>query len=183
VFPIGDRFLEIVAPTKDGTTAGRLLEKDGSGGYMAIFQIDDFAGARKRAADLGIRTVWEAELEDISAAHLHPKDIGGAIVSIDRPDPPQSWRWGGPEWIGADVPQRKGGLRGLAVRVDDPDAVADRWATVLGLEANDGSIKLDDGRQEVRFVAADGERTGISEIRVDIGRTFNAEIGGVRFTS
>ena len=27
-----------------------------------------------------------------------PRDVGGAIVSLDRPLPPASWRWAGPGW-------------------------------------------------------------------------------------
>ena len=67
--------------------------------------------------------------------HLHPKDIGGAIVSIDEPVPPASWRWGGPSW------RVQGGARGrqrvVGVTVDaaDPSAMAARWAEVLGRPA------------------------------------------------
>ena len=38
LFPVGDQFLEIVAPREDGTTAGRYLERFGAGGYMVILQ-------------------------------------------------------------------------------------------------------------------------------------------------
>lgn len=45
VWPVGDTFLEVVSPTREGTTAGRLLEKrQGDGGYMVILQTDDLAG-------------------------------------------------------------------------------------------------------------------------------------------
>ena len=101
VFALGDAFLEVVSPVQDGTAAGRQLERrGGDGGYMLIFQLDDLAGARARAAELGVRAVWEVDLPDISATHLHPADMRGAIVSIDRPLPPESWRWGGPDWTG-----------------------------------------------------------------------------------
>ena len=69
---------------------------------MAIFQFADRAGPRERAADLGIRIVWRADLDDIAGTHLHPADIGGAIVSLDWADPPESWRWAGPSWRGDD---------------------------------------------------------------------------------
>ena len=38
LIPIGTGFLEVVAPTKDETAAGRFIERTrGHGGYMAIF--------------------------------------------------------------------------------------------------------------------------------------------------
>jgi len=75
--------------------------------------------------------VWEKELPDIRAMHLHPKDIGGAIVSIDQPVPAASWRWGGP-WRRQDG--RRGEQRVVAVDVAaaSPRAMAARWAQVLG---------------------------------------------------
>ena len=80
-------------------------ERRGRGGYMLILQTDDFDRDRARVRALGVRTVWEKDLPDIRAMHLHPKDIGGAIVSIDQPVPAASWRWGGP-W------RRQDGRRG-----------------------------------------------------------------------
>src|SRR5204862_6851532 len=48
---LGDTFLEVVSPTRDGTTAGRYLERrDGDGGYMVIVQSDDLDGDRARFA-------------------------------------------------------------------------------------------------------------------------------------
>jgi hypothetical protein len=95
VFALGDQFLEVVAPIRPGTAAGRYLERrGGDGGYMLIFQLDDLDAARARAADLGIRVVWQIDLPDISGTHLHPADMRGAIVSLDRADPPASWQIG-----------------------------------------------------------------------------------------
>src|SRR5881396_3636428 len=99
VFALGDTFLEVVSPVQEGTAAGRHLERHGGdGGYMVIFQVDDLDAARERVRRLGIRVVWQIDLEDISGTHLHPADMRGAIVSLDRPDPAPSWRWGGPGW-------------------------------------------------------------------------------------
>src|SRR5918992_2816996 len=98
VFALGDVFLEVVAPMQDGTAAGRYLERHGGdGGYMVIFQLDDLESARERARELGVRVVWKLDLPDISGTHLHPTDMRGAIVSLDRAEPAESWRWGGPD--------------------------------------------------------------------------------------
>ena len=151
VMPLGDTFVEVVSPVQEDTAAGRFLDRRGDGAYMAMFQIEDLAGARDRAAALGIREVWAADLEDISAAHLHPVDMGAAIVSLDRPVPPESWRWGGP-WH----PHGDAHTTGLTLSARDPDALGARWRTVLG------SLELDDGRVEVRA----GEEDAIAAFHV-----------------
>ena len=55
LFPVGDQFVEIVAPVQEGTTAGRLLERRrGAGGYMLIVQCDDLDRRRARLPGLGV---------------------------------------------------------------------------------------------------------------------------------
>jgi Glyoxalase-like domain len=145
VMPLGDTFVEVVSPVEDDTAAGRFLDRHGDGAYMAMFQIDELAGARERAARLGIREVWSIELDDITACHLHPADIGAAIVSLDRPVPPESWRWAGP-W----EPQGDATTTGLTLSARDPDQLAARWREVLG------TLDLDDGRVDVEQGNVDG---------------------------
>ncbi len=160
VFVFGDQFIEIVSPVRAGTAAGRLLERRGDSGYMLILQTDDFAAAAARIKAQGVRTVWDKTLPDIRAMHLHPKDIGGAIVSIDQPVPKESWRWGGPDW--RRQPGRRGEQRVVGVTLDaiEPRAMAARWAQTLGLPAparhgEAWRLALEAGH--VDFVAA-GER-------------------------
>src|SRR5499427_358363 len=102
---------------------------------MAIFQVPDLAAARRRVADLGVRVVWAADLPDIAGTHLHPRDVPGAIVSLDWADPEQSWRWAGPSWTGRVPEHAPGGVTGLTIEVSDPAAAAQRWAAVLGISA------------------------------------------------
>lgn len=133
VFALGDQFLEVVVPVQDNTAAGRFIDRtNGEGGYMAIFQSDDLEGVRRRADAQSIRRVWNIDLPDISASHLHPADIGAAIVSIDEARPESSWRWGGPDWRTQTVP---GALRGLEVTAADPQALSVKWGMVLGAAA------------------------------------------------
>ena len=159
VYAVGDAFLEVVAPARDDTAAGRWLDHVGSdlAGYMALVQVDDLATVRSTAADLGIRSVWSVDLDDIAATHLHPKDVG-AIVSVDQPADPASWRWGGPGWQGRAVP---GGLKAVELgRGADPS----RWGALLDRPVEGGVLPLDDGT-EIRFV--DGEGVVAVELVVD----------------
>jgi len=165
VFVFGDQFVELVAPLREGTAAGRLLDRRGDGGYMLILQTDDFERERARFAALGVRTVWQAEHADIRAMHLHPKDLGGAIVSIDQPRPPAAWRWGGPGWRVA--PGASGARRvvGVTLEAADPPAMAARWAEVLGLAPPIGTpagwrLALDEGA--IDFVEAGARGEGIA---------------------
>ena len=134
VFALGDCFLELVSPTRADTAAGRYLaRRGGDGGYMVIFDLEDLEGARSRALELGVRTVWQIDLPDISGTHLHPADMRGAIVSLDRSQPYGTWRWGGPAWTGATATGAPGRLAGITIAVADPQAVAARWGAVLGV--------------------------------------------------
>jgi hypothetical protein len=195
VFAAGDTFVEVVAPVEADTTAGRYLERrGGDSGYMAIFQMPDLAVARARLEDVGVRLVWTADLPDIAGTHIHPKDTPGAIVSLDWADPPESWRWAGPAWTGHAAAEQVGGsIRSLTIEVHDPAAAAQRWAAVLGMQADaaaDGSavIALPAAGQTLRFTAvqATGRGEGITEISLDGGgggeHPGDAVIAGVRFT-
>lgn len=187
VFAIGDCFLEVISPDREGTAAGRQLARHGGdGGYMAPFDLEDLEGARARVAQEGIRVVWRIDLPDISGTHLHPADMRGAIVSLDRSDPYGSWRWGGPAWTAHAGESAPGRLAGATIAVRDPATVAARWARVLGVALDGGeqpALALDDA--EVRFARARDERSeGLVEIALADVRDLGADgvqIGGVRF--
>ena len=171
LFAIGGTFLEVVSPTRPGTTAGRLLERrGGDGGYMAIFEVDDLLAERRRVLDLGVRIAWEVTLDDAATIHLHPKDVGGAIVSFDSMVPPTTWKWAGPHWqdtLQMDVVSE---ITGVELQSEDPAAMAARWGEVLGCPRIDGPgdeywVHVDSG--SVRFVTArDGRGDGLSGINV-----------------
>ncbi len=190
VFAVGDTFVEVVAPARPDTTAGRYLQRrGGDGGYMAIFQVPDLAVARRRLAGIGIREVWTADLPDIAGTHLHPKDVPGAIVSVDWADPPQSWRWACPSWTGQAPEHAPGGVTGLTIEVSDPACAAQRWAAVLGLTAvGDGEaadVELPAFGQRLRFEPArPGHGEGITAVSITGLRGDGPwQIGGVSFAS
>jgi Glyoxalase-like domain len=169
---IGDQFLEVVAPIENGTTAGRLLDRRrGNGGYMAIFEVDDFDERLTLLDKLGIRAVWNVDRPDIRARHLHPRDIGGAIVSIDQPVPNGSWPWAGPWTAHADTGVVTA-IAGVTIGATDPAAMRARWA----------DARLD---HAVRFVPASDRGEGIDGVDLvaaDRSRAGEpATIGGVEF--
>lgn len=195
VFAAGDTFVEVVSPTRPGTTAGRYMDKrGGDSGYMAIFQVADLNAARKRIAEAGIRVVWQIDLPDMAGTHLHPKDVPGAIVSIDWAEPPETWRWGGPEWIGKAPGGQDGAIRSITVGVADPATTAERWASALDTVAEGGTVALgESGEPLIRLEAAgqwisfasgaEGLEAGITEVVLGGRDGVDTVIGGVRFRS
>jgi len=171
VYVFGDQFVELIAPVREGTAAGRAIDRRGDCGYMLLLQTDDFERERERISALGVRTVWQTEFADIRAMHLHPKDLGGAIVSVDQPKPPAAWRWGGDGWR----PQagRAGAQRvvGVTVAARDPRAMAARWAEVLGLAASvaaEGGHRLALEGGQVNFVTAADRNEGITGLGLEV---------------
>jgi hypothetical protein len=192
VFSVGDTFIEVVSPMRPGTTAARYLQRrGGDSGYMAIFQVPHLDEARRRLPELGVRTVWAVDLDDIAGTHLHPKDVPGAIVSLDWAEPAGSWRWAGPAWTGREPTHPAGGITGLTVEVADPLGAARRWAEVLGHTAEGtgdaATVALDDEQQELRFVpVAPGRGEGITEIQLAIAHPVPElviEVAGVRLVA
>ncbi len=174
---VGDQFIEVLSPVREGTTVQRLLDKrGGAGGYMAIFEVDDLDERLDRLAANDVRIVWAGDLDDIRGRHLHPGDVGGTLVSIDQPMPNGSWRWGGSDWQARSDELLENAvvtaIESVVVSSGDADAMRARW-TQLGL---DGDVRFvsagarGDGLDEVALVVADRSRVGE-----------RANIGGVTF--
>jgi hypothetical protein len=151
VLPVGDTFLEVVAPLKvgDRCPAERYMAaRGGDCGYMAIFQVADMDAARAHLAGLGARSVFATDLDDIRCTHVHPADVGAAIVSFDQAMPPGAWRWAGPAWGEQVREQVVTGLAGLRLTSPDPAALLARWSAVLAVAPTDPTgavLRLPDG--------------------------------------
>ena len=163
VFVFGDQFIEVISPLRAVSACGRHLGRHGDSGYMLLLQTDDLARERLRFAALGVRSIWSGEHPDIVAMHLHPKDVGAAIVSVDEPRPAASWRWGGPDWTVQPGPAGLQRVRGLTLQAPQPELLARRWAQVFGRPdpADLGDrwrVALTDGFADFRVTqdAADG---------------------------
>ena len=173
VMPLGDTFLEVVSPAAADTTAGRLLERrGGDGGYMVIVQTEDLDAERERLTRLGVRIVWSIDLPDARSIHLHPRDVGGAILSLDTMVPPASWRWAGPNWERLVRTDTVCEITGVEIQGDDPMALAQRWSQVLDrpvAQTVGGTVRIVLDQGAIRFVRArDGRGEGVGGIDVAV---------------
>ncbi|MFT4572037.1 MAG: hypothetical protein ACI8TX_000945 [Hyphomicrobiaceae bacterium] len=161
LFAVGDKLLEVVSPNIDGTTAGRLLDKRGGDcGYMVIVQVDDLDEMRIRFANETVRIVFEAKVRGVTGLHVHPRDVGGAILSVDQTDDWDEWPWAGPDWKQLSAGPLTD-IRAVEIQAQDPAGMADRWARVLGRTAVANSITLDEG--EIRFLPVVAVPSAIEE--------------------
>jgi hypothetical protein len=85
---LGGDCLEVVAPFRPGTTAGRLLDKRGDSGYMMIMQTQDAALRRDYILKhkLG-RTITDNRSDSYQLVQYHPKGVkGGVMPELDSQD-------------------------------------------------------------------------------------------------
>ena len=177
--PVGFSFLEVVAPKSDAadTAAGRYLDRrDGDGGYMVILQTSDEKHPiyRQRVADRGVRIVNDMDYGDFNGMQFHPRDVGAAILEIDRNDldpddpirPDQPWHpAGGTDWRQIEPSSLITGFRAAELQSDNPQALAERWADILdrslAVDAHaNPCVHLDDAT--LRFVPIrDGRGEGL----------------------
>ena len=171
VVPVGDAFLEVVSPLVPGggCPAERYMAaRGGDCGYMAIFQVADMDAARAHLAVLGLRTVFTADLDDVRCTHVHPADLGAAIVSLDEATPPGSWRWAGPAWADEVRTGVVTGLAGIRLTGPDPAALLARWSAALAVEPDGAVLRLPDGTQ-VEVAEGPDERLAGIDLRAARG--------------
>ncbi len=125
LLPVDTILLEVVAPFREGTAAGRFLDKTGGrGGYMAIFCCDDPDGRGKHAEKIGVRVANVIDHAPYHGVQLHPRDCRAAFIEFNHTDgsddilgpyPPA-----GPDWqksIAKDVTQA---LTGVEMQGPEP---------------------------------------------------------------
>jgi Glyoxalase-like domain len=177
VVPVGDCFLEVVSPVSPNTTAGRYMDRhNGPAGYMVIFQVESIDDARDHLRAEQCRTVWDGDFDEIAGTHLHPADVGGAIVSVDEPRPASSWMWAGPTWtqnVQSSIADR---LAGITVADRDADALASRWGRLLGMTVVDREAVLPDG-SVVRFVDSASVDGRLGLVGIDLRASSPATAG------
>lgn len=175
LWALGGTFLEVVAPIRGNTAAGRYLDRrGGDGGYMYIVDCDDLDARRAQLGALGVRIVEDIRAGDAvlwsEAIHLHPRDTGGCLLSIDRhsggADPMGGYRWAGADW--QSKARRDVVIAGAILQCDDPATTAQRWAHLLRRPAAacaGGSHELRLDNAVARFVPlADDRGEGLAGV-------------------
>ena len=137
LIPLGDTFLELVTPVKENTSAERFLKKrNGDGGYMVIVDALDLDKERKRLETVELDIVWHENRKTDGihgqSLHLHPKQVGGAILSIDNMKPASSWLWAGREWEKDINKSLVSHLSGVNICSSNPDRLLSNWEKALG---------------------------------------------------
>ena len=174
LFPVGNQFIEVVAPNDpDEDTAGAryLSRRAGDGGYMVITQCDAQAPRRDRLDSLGVRLVTDYQGSSFVNMQLHPKDTGGSFFEIDEMLGPHAhevdgpWHPAGPNWQDAKT-ERVSAIVAATMQCDNPSIVAGRWAEISELPLNGGtSLALENA--SLNFVpCVDGRPEGLSELDI-----------------
>ena len=85
LLPVDTVLLEVVAPFREGTAAGRFLDKTaGRGGYMAIFACEDPDARGKLANEMGVRTANIITHVPYRGVQLHPRDCRAAFIEFNH---------------------------------------------------------------------------------------------------
>jgi hypothetical protein len=168
VCPLGtEDFLEVVSPVVDGTAAARYLASRGrDAAYMVLLECADPAPVRDAVQRLGLRVAATLDTDDYLTYHLHPKDCGGVLLSIDWAR--RGWIGAGHDWRGKVRTGLTRGFHAVAIACRDVEAVAARWATLTASACVDGNLGLDNAT--IRFVeAGPGEEVGVRAVEILAG--------------
>ena len=174
LLPVDTILLEVVAPVREGTAAGRFLDKTaGRGGYMAIFCCDDPDARGKHAGAIGVRTANVISHAPYHGVQLHPRDCRAAFIEFNHtsgsddvlgPYPPA-----GPDWqkfIAKEVTQA---LTGVEMQSPNPQGLAEHWGTIIGVgvsKSANGAPELKLPNASFRFVRGDSEIMSGLDFRV-----------------
>lgn len=173
ILPAGDDFLELVQPVLPDTSAGRYLaRRGGDGGYMVIMQAADALSHRHRLVRENIQIVDTMDVADHQCTHIHPRELGGILGSIDSTPGVPNWReslthWypaGGAGWTSARS-EEVHGIASVAIQSNDQLDTARRWSRVLDAPFREDPLRIEMLRgADIRFVEAqDRHQRGIAQ--------------------
>jgi hypothetical protein len=174
LLPVDTILLEVVSPFRDGTAAGRFIEKTGGrGGYMAIFCCDDPDARGKAANAMGVRTANVITHKPYHGVQLHPRDCRAAFIEFNHTDGSDdvsgAYPPAGPDWqkfIRKDVTQA---LTGVEMQSPKPDTLAAHWGQILQVPVSRGErdvVELKLPNASFRFVKGDAEIMSALDFRV-----------------
>ena len=173
LFPVGSSFLEIVAPTRAGTTAGRFLERHGGRyGYMIILDCNDPEARRLHALSLGIRVASVIRHEEYFGVQLHPRDTDAAMVEFNRTDGGEAldgpYHPAGQNWqraVRSDVTRQ---LLAAEIECPDPAALAKRWSALLQRPVRNDDSRIDLDLGSIRFMPTGAEHAALVGVELKV---------------
>lgn len=174
LFVFGHQFLEIVAPTREGTAAGRFLERSGGqGGYMAIFDTHDPERRRALVESLGVRIAHTMDAPGFHGIQLHPRDARATMLEFDRSDGNEQldgayWP-AGPHWQAHQRLDRVSGISWVEVASPDPNDLAAHWSRLIDVPVSRdplGRPALHFELGAARFVTGAPERLSALQVLV-----------------
>jgi hypothetical protein len=183
LLPVDTILLEVVAPTKRDTAAGRFLDKTGGrGGYMAIFCCDDPDARGRHAREIGVRVANVIDHAPYHGVQLHPRDCRAAFIEFNHTDgsddilgpyPPA-----GPDWQKSIVKDVTQALTGVEMESPEPGVLAEHWGRIIGIPVTtgkDGNPELELPNASFRFVkGASDIMSGLTFRVADIARVRDA---------
>jgi hypothetical protein len=174
LLPVDTILLEVVAPFRDGTAAGRFLEKSGDrGGYMAIFCCDDPDERGRVANSLGVRTANLIDHAPYRGVQLHPRDCRAAFIEFNHTEGSDdilgAYPPAGPDWQNSIRKDRTQALTGVEMQSSDPHGLAAHWGRIIGIDVSKGAsgeaeLKLPNAT--FRFVRGESEIMSGLDFRV-----------------
>lgn len=177
LFVFGRAFLEIVAPTREGTAGGRFIERSGGvGGYMAIFDCSDPERRRERAEAMGVRVAHLLDYPGFRGSQLHPRDCRATMLEFDHSDGGEdldgAYHPAGPHWRDEQRLDLVQGIPVIEVESPEPDDLAAHWARLIDLPLrrdSDGVQRIDFDLGAARFIPAPAgtpERLATAQVQV-----------------
>ncbi len=171
LLPVDTILLEMVAPFRDGTAAGRFIEKNGGrGGYMAIFCCDDPDTYGKRANAMGVRTVNRITHAPYLGVQLHPRDCRAAFIEFNHTDGSDdvfgTYPPAGPDWQKHICKEVTQALTGVEMQSPDPAGLAEHWGKIIGVGVSKGAAELKLPNASFRFVKGADEIMSALDFRV-----------------
>jgi hypothetical protein len=138
LLPVDTTLLEVIAPTRDSTAAGRFIAKSqGRGGYMAIFSCDDPDARGRHAATLSVRVANVIDHGPYHGVQLHPRDCRAAFIEFNHTEGSDdifgAYPPAGPDWqntIRKDVTRA---LTEVELQSPDPQGLAEHWSRIIGI--------------------------------------------------
>jgi len=176
ILPIGTSFIEIVAPTKEQTAAGRYLDRrKGDGGYMVILDTDELDRWQEHVDAIGVRVAAPLKLDGYRGLQLHPRDTGGALLEINWSDGGSdvnaAYHPAGRDWHAYVRTTTAKAVIGAELQSDHPDRLAAKWSQILRKPARqvDSQWRIDVDNASLWFVPAkDGRGEGLGGIDVQV---------------